>query len=108
MPRRPPAWRQSLLGFPPDTDEPPAPQAVADPHAEGSHHALQDDRPGTVAAAPRTGEPAHQGGTTSVDAGTLRNGAEIQPRGLEERSVRGPAAERLEPDRQRSDGDRAA
>src|SRR5687767_1970766 len=100
MAPRPPSWRQSLLEFPSDTDDPPVSQAVADAHAEESQHALQDDRSPPAGAASGDRQPAAQREDPAAIARALFERVEDQPQGLEEAARRSEAAERSEPARQ--------
>src|SRR5437879_4076940 len=104
MARKPPDWRQRSL-FPLDPDHAPEPQDHATPKPDGDHHAVQDHSARTFEGTDAAARTAPQGAQAPADDGTLRQGAEDQPRSLEGAPLPDAAGERPEPDRERGPGD---
>src|SRR5260370_27116068 len=103
--RKPPSCRQLLLEFPPDWGDTPATQNNVPSEPKGDRY-VQDDCPRTSKATPGDTQPTPNESDAALDAGSLRQGAEGQPRDLEGPPLPGEAGERPEPDRERSPGDR--
>src|SRR5271163_2268426 len=102
MARKPPDWHQPTL-FPPDSTKTPEPQDNATP-TEGDHHAVQDNRSRTPATTPTDARATTEGTEAPGGNGTLRQGAEDQPRGVEGNPRPTETGQRPEPDRERGAG----
>jgi hypothetical protein len=104
MARKPPSWRQRLL-FPSDPSDSPEPQGQVVSHPEGSEHAVQDDHSGTSSTTTGDAQPTPEEPEAAADRGTLRQGAEDQPRSLEGSPLTDETGQRPDPDRERGAGD---
>src|SRR5580704_2238725 len=104
MVRRPPDRRQRSLLFG-GADDTPAPPDDPTTQTDGGHHAVHDDHSRTVAATAPDARPAPQESQAAHDGGTLRQGTEVQPRGVEENADAVATQEPPGADRQRSAGD---
>src|SRR5438067_988642 len=98
MARKPPDWRQPSL-FPPDPAmglssakaeeagqapaNTPELQDNATSQPDGDHHAVQEHDPSTPATTAADARAAPEEPEAAFDNGTLRQGAEDQPRSLE-------------------------
>src|SRR5262245_28452873 len=96
---------QPLLPFP-DPDDTPTPDDNITAHAEGDHHAIQDDSARTPPAEPGAARAAAQGAEAASHGEPSGDRAEGPPPSLEAPPVPGDAGQRPEPDRERCPGDR--
>src|SRR5271157_1468685 len=103
MARKPKDWRQRSL-FSSGPGYLPEPHDNSIIHPQGDEHALQVDHTRPAAPTAADARSASQEPQTPADTGTLRQGAEEQPRSLEGNAPATEAGQRQEPDRQRSDG----
>src|SRR5438132_1008326 len=103
MAKKPPDWRQPSL-FPLDPDDAPEPQDYATHQPNGDRYAVQNDSPRTLEGTDGVARTAPQGAQAPDDDGTLRQGAEGQPRSLEAAPLPDAAEERPDPDRQPGPG----
>src|SRR3984893_9657056 len=103
MARKPPDWRQpSLFTF--DPAKTPEPQDNTTLEPDGDQHAVQDDHSRTPATTAGDARAAAQGAEAPAGTGTLRQGTEDQPRGVEGSPLPGDAEKRPEPDSERGPG----
>src|SRR5258708_305089 len=105
MKRKPPDRRQPTL-FPPDPDDTPEPHDNATHEPDGGHHAVQDDHSRTAAEPAADARATPPGAEAALDDGTLRQGAESQPRSLEGNAVPDAAGQQPDPGHFGSAGDR--
>src|ERR1700691_54086 len=98
MARKPPDWRQPSLLFPPDPDNKAEPQDKSLSKTEGDRHAIQDDHSRTSATTAPDARAASPGAAVTADDGTLRDGAEDPPPGVEGPAPGEPAGQRTESD----------
>src|ERR1700681_27349 len=106
MARKPPDWRQPSLLFPHDPVK-AEPQDKSLSKTEGDHHAIQDDHSRTSATTAADARAASPGAAVTADDGTLRQGAEDPPPGMEGTAPGATAGQRPEPDREPSPGNSA-
>src|SRR5579871_2068831 len=97
MARKPPDWRQPSL-FPPDPGNIPQPEGDATQELNGGPHAVQDDHSRTPATTAADARAAAEGPQAPAGNGTLRQGAETEPRSLEGDALPAPAGQRPAPD----------
>src|SRR5271157_2612289 len=102
MARKPKDWRQRSL-FPSTPDHLPEPHDNSIIHPEGDHHALQVDHTRPAATTAADARSASQEPQTPADTGTVRQGAEDQPRSLEGNALATEAGQRPDANRERGD-----
>src|SRR6266851_9246961 len=104
MARKPPDWRQPSL-FPIDPGYQSERQDNTTLKPNGDEHAIQNNSPRTAEGTDGTARAATQAAQAPADDGTLRQGAEAQPRSLEGTPLPDEAGQRPEPSGERSPGD---
>src|SRR6516165_643910 len=97
---RKPSTYQPLLPFP-DPDDTPTPDDNITAHAEGDHHAIQDDSARTPPAEPGAARAAAPGAEAVGHGEPPGDRAEGPTPGLEGAAVPGEAGQRPEPDSKR-------